>query len=72
MEKNPVGLKRAIAIAGGQRPLARLINVGQSEIYRWLKITKEVPAHRVRPICEALDWKLSRHDLRPDLYKKGE
>lgn len=56
------GLERAIHAAGGVRALARLVGVSQPAVSNWTR----VPADRVLAV-ESLT-KVSRSDLRPDLY----
>ncbi|WP_410960980.1 transcriptional regulator, partial [Salmonella sp. SAL4430] len=33
-----------------------------------LWLNSEAPAHRVIPICEALNWKVTPHQMRKDIY----
>ena len=70
-------LQKAVAMAGGQAHLARGIReripgskIGQVHVWGWLNSVKiEVPpADAVLPIAAALDWKMTPHELRPDLY----
>lgn len=68
---------QAVKIAGGQSHLARAIRrrlpnsrVSQVHIWDWLNNVKmEVPpADFVLPIAEAIDYRMTPHQLRPDLY----
>jgi DNA-binding transcriptional regulator YdaS (Cro superfamily) len=70
-------LIRAVELAGGQSQLARAIRplipgskVGQEHVWKWLnKAESEVPpAEYVLPIAQALNWQITPHQLRPDLY----
>lgn len=71
-------LSKAIGMAGGQAPLARAIRrhlpadskISQVTVWGWLNSVKiEVPpADVVLPIAASLDWKITPHELRPDLY----
>lgn len=70
-------LEIAIDKADGQAPLARAvkilrpdIKITQAQIWKWLNTAKgpTPPAEFVIPICEALDWEMTPHKLRPDLY----
>lgn len=70
-------LQKAVEIAGGQAPLARGIRarmpeskIGQVHVWGWLNSVKmEVPpAEVVIPISETVGWKVTPHDLRPDIY----
>lgn len=54
----------AIDAAGGVAKLASLISVSSQAISQWTR----VPAERVLEIERATGGKISRHDMRPDLY----
>ncbi|MEQ8507452.1 MAG: pyruvate, phosphate dikinase [Rhodospirillaceae bacterium] len=60
-------LEQAISAAGGTASLARSINVTPQAISQW----ERVPAERVIAVEEATGGKISRSDLRPDLYPNG-
>ena len=62
------GLQKAVDIIGSQTALARLLGVKQQHVYYWLK--KNVPANRVLQIERALHGRVTRYELRPDLYPK--
>lgn len=57
-------LEKAITAAGGTASLARTINVTPQAISQW----ERVPAERVIAVEEATGGKVTRSDLRPDLY----
>lgn len=70
-------LSKAVSLAGGQAQLARLIKsvvpgtkIGQVHVWGWLNQAKmEVPPpEAVLPIAEALEWRITPHELREDLY----
>lgn len=64
-------LERAIEITGGQSALARAIggNVKQAHVWHWLRVSKgRVPAEHCTAIEVATEGRVSRHDLRPDIY----
>lgn len=70
-------LQKAVDFAGGQVHLARGIRehlhdskIGQVHVWGWLNNVKmEVPpAETVIPIAATCHWKITPHDLRPDLY----
>jgi len=70
-------LKKAVDLAGGQVHLARGIQarmpgtkIGQVHVWGWLNSVKmEVPpAEAVISICQSVDWKVTPHELRPDVY----
>ncbi len=57
-------LERAITQVGGVAALARAINVTPQAVSQW----DRVPAERAIAVEKATDGKITRHDLRPDLY----
>ena len=57
-------LERAITEAGGTAALARTINVTPQAISQW----DRVPAERALAVEQATGGKVTRHELRPDLY----
>ena len=60
-------LERAITEAGGVAALARAINVTSQAISQW----DRVPAERVIAVEAASGGRVSRHELRADLYPAG-
>lgn len=62
-------IDRAVEKAGSQHKLAEAIGTNQNAVFRMVKAGK---AHHeyVRKIEAATG--VSRHDLRPDLYPRGE
>lgn len=61
-------LEKAVDLAGGQSALGRLIGKDQRTIWAWINTTQKVPAEDVLKIEEALEGKISRYELRPDVY----
>lgn len=61
-------LERAIEAAGSQAELARRIGKKQAHIWNWLNRDKCVPAEVAIPIEQATEGKVTRHDLRPDIF----
>jgi len=59
-------LKNAVALAGGQTALARLIGVKQAHVWNWLQ-TGRVPAERCIQIEKATHGAVLCEDLRPDI-----
>ncbi|MEZ5688713.1 MAG: helix-turn-helix domain-containing protein [Caenibius sp.] len=59
-------LKAAVKKAGGQSGFARLLDVSQPTVWRWLNQSKQLPAEHVLATESATG--VSRHDLRPDIY----
>lgn len=62
-------LKKAIHIAGGQTALAKKCGITQQSLYLWLK--NGIPPRRVLQIEKAVNEKITRYQLRPDLYPKN-
>ena len=65
-------LERAIQIAGGQSALARACDVKQGHVWNWLNKSGKCPAEHVLNVEEATGGKVTRHQLRPDLYPATE
>jgi DNA-binding transcriptional regulator YdaS (Cro superfamily) len=70
-------LQKAIDLAGSQSELARRLRtdrpdtkIAQRHISKWLTMGKEPvpPAEWVIPICRAIEWQITPHELRQDLY----
>lgn len=61
-------LAAAVDLVGGQAKLARILGVTQPNVWHWLHKSERVPGEYVLKIEEATGGKVSRHDLRPDLY----
>src|SRR5688572_4972302 len=61
-------LAAAVDLVGGQAKLARILGVTQPNVWHWLHKSERVPGEYVLKIEEATGGKISRHDLRPDLY----
>lgn len=72
MLKTP--LEELIEIAGGQSALAETVTksskyLSQSTISAWLnRFNHRVGPEYVLPICRSVDWRMTPHRLRPDLY----
>ncbi|WP_083764724.1 transcriptional regulator [Sodalis glossinidius] len=49
-----------------QSELGRRLGKRPQTISGWFK--KRVPAEEVLPACNALNWKITPHELRPDKY----
>lgn len=62
--------ERAVAAAGSQSELARLIGCTPANIHQLLKARRLLSARFVIPAESATG--VSRHDLRPDLYPREE
>jgi DNA-binding transcriptional regulator YdaS (Cro superfamily) len=63
-------LNAAIAKAGGQNALARLLGISQPAVFHWVKNGKPIPAEHVLKTEGATG--ISRHDLRPDIYPRED
>ena len=60
-------LDRAINHVGGVSALARLLGTNQSTVSNW-RARGVIPAERCAAIEEATEGKVTRADLRPDLW----
>lgn len=68
-------LQRAIDLLGSQAELARAISsdenpIKQQHIWNWINRDKKIPAEAAIPIETATKGRVSRHELRPDIYPK--
>ncbi|WP_206679314.1 transcriptional regulator [Endozoicomonas acroporae] len=57
-------IEKAAKIAGNKSKLANLLGISAQAVSKWVRI----PSDRVIQIERALDGKISRRELRPDLY----
>lgn len=63
-------LKDAIKEVGGQRALAAKLGKKQGHIGNWLHRDKKVPAEVCADIEAATGGKVTRQDLRPDVFRE--
>lgn len=49
-----------------QRKIGQHFNLTQQAISLWFK--EEVPAGSVLSLCSLVNWKVTPHEVRPDLY----
>lgn len=63
---NPVA--RAVAIVGSQSALARLLGVKPQSVSRWVQ-SGSAPAKRIVQIERATAGRVTRQELKPDLYR---
>ncbi len=71
MERNLTpfeALTKAIELAGGQRAAARICEISQTAVWKWLQSAKRLPAEHVLRVEAATG--ISRHLLRPDIYPR--
>jgi DNA-binding transcriptional regulator YdaS (Cro superfamily) len=68
MNRTLTPLERAIDHCGGQTQLAERIGKSQQLVSYWMKAKNGVPAEYVRDIEAACEGKVTRHDLRPDIF----
>lgn len=61
-------LKKAVDLAGGQSALAVKIGRRQQHVWNWLNRTKQVASDSAIPVERAVGGKVTRNELRPDLY----
>ncbi len=62
-------LEKAVKLVGGQVAMAKATGVKQAHVWGWLNKTKDgTPAERVIAICNAVNWQVTPHQLRPDIY----
>ena len=72
MDESRRALQKAVELAGGQAELARLIGgkVRQAHIWNWLNRDQRIPAERAIQVEVAVERKVTREQLRPDIFGK--
>lgn len=58
-------IERVFRLLGSQKALATKLGISDEAVRRY---RKRVPAERVLQIEAAVDGRVTRHELRPDLY----
>lgn len=61
-------IKKACAVAGGVTALARLLNVTVPTVSEWTRARRPVPSTRCIAIERAVNGKVTRYQLRPDVF----
>ena len=61
-------INRAVEILGAQNALADAVGVSKAFVNQWIKGERPVPPERCRAIEAATDGKVTRYDLRPDIF----
>ena len=74
MRMQDMHLQRAVRLMGGQTALARACGGGcrQQHVWNWLHRDRKVPAEFVLAIENATGGRVTRYQLRPDLYPPAE
>lgn len=57
--------KKAIDLAGGSSAVARLFGITPWAVSKW----ERVPERRIRALCKAIGWKVTPHELDPELFE---
>lgn len=65
-----VALRQAIERVGSQAALARLLDISQTAVWKWVSKVKALPPEHVLAVEAATG--ISRHDLRPDIYPRDD
>lgn len=69
-KKTPSALRKAFDILGlTQTEFAKIFNCKQQTIFKWLKDDR-IPVAHVLTLEKAVKGKVTRHQLRPDIYPK--
>jgi DNA-binding transcriptional regulator YdaS (Cro superfamily) len=61
------GVQKAVNLVGGQTALAKLVGVKQAHVWKWLRMEK-IPAERAIEIERATGGRVTRQELRPDIF----
>ena len=71
-------LQKIVNLLNGQAALADVLKtpekpISQAHVWKWLNTTKEgIPAIHVIKACDAVNYQVTPHELRPDLYPHPE
>lgn len=60
-------LRTTIKTQGGTGQVSRRMGVKQARLCNWLA-RGSIPPKRIIPLCRALFWAATPHQIRPDLY----
>lgn len=66
----PDPYKRITKMLGSQSELARLLGLSQQTVNFWF-VSRRVPAEHCRRIEALTDGRVTRYQLRPDVFGKG-
>lgn len=58
--------RELIKRAGGREVVGRIFGITGQAVSLWYP--QGVPGERVMPLCKAIEFKVTPHELRPDLY----
>lgn len=58
-------LQTAISLAGGPVKMAVDLGLHKTAVYKW---GNQCPSDRVLSVSELTGWRVTPHELRPDLY----
>ncbi|MFW6342883.1 MAG: helix-turn-helix domain-containing protein [Halothiobacillaceae bacterium] len=61
-------IQAAIQILGSQSALAAALGLKQAHVWHWLHKSKRCPAEQVIAVSKATAWRVTPHELRPDVY----
>ena len=61
-------LETAVSILGSQTATAKALGVKQGQVWNWMNREGETPASQVIPLCRAVGYSVTPHQLRPDIY----
>ena len=61
-------IQATIKSAGGTLAVASNIGVSAPTVSQWITGVRPVPEKRVIDISRATDWRVTPHELRPDIY----
>ena len=67
MENTKLSISNATEMLGGMSALASLCEVTPQAVFKWVKKNK-APADRCIQIEKATNGKVTRYDLRPDVF----
>lgn len=60
-------LRHAIDAAGGIPQVARRLGTTPQAVYNWFR-RGHVPTGKIVPVCRATHWRVTPHQVAPDVY----
>ncbi|CAH6103203.1 transcriptional regulator [Citrobacter koseri] len=61
------GVRARLISLTSQRAIAKHIGITPQAVNQWFN-KPSIPPRFVIPICELVDWEVTPHEIRPDLY----
>ncbi|KAA5923442.1 helix-turn-helix domain-containing protein [Pantoea sp. Bo_2] len=64
-------IRQKITLVISQRGIAKALGITPQAVNQWF-IKSTIPPRFVLPLCELVDWMVTPHEVRPDLYPSAK